>query len=450
MEISLKEADEWRMERRLNQAIQSSEEAMKRLELLSDKPVWISKSTMSRRDYWKKLHSALPSEYKTERTPMKRFKDVEAAPNDPFGVQGVKRSNSDLLKQLAQQMKQLSHRKKDPWKRTNNVSRPVEKPGVRSYYRHMDAELESYHEKWHEKSTQIQEIEDALAKYRITRESGDIERQHDAWVTNRQWGLLVDDVVREELAEIIDELLDEDEDEDSGRELPEEENAVVDDALHGGAMGEVLCQKFNVDVTRNLLQCLLPATWLNDEIVNFWFQMLGERDASLKRPLKSHFFNSFFFAKVSEGGYNFVNVRRWTRKLDLFAMDKIFVPVNVRNVHWCLAVIFMQEKRIQYFDSMMGAGTECLKVLLKYLHDEMQHKKSTEFDATGWELVATTENTPQQGNSHDCGVFTCMFADYLSRDEPLSFSQRDMKFFRKRMVLRMVEGSIPAEEEFDV
>lgn len=30
---------------------------------------------------------------------------------------------------------------------------------------------------------------------------------------------------------------------------------------------------------------------------------------------RSHFFNSFFYSKVSEGGYNFVNVRRWTRKV---------------------------------------------------------------------------------------------------------------------------------------
>ncbi|KAJ0388706.1 hypothetical protein ATCC90586_010716 [Pythium insidiosum] len=74
---------------------------------------------------------------------------------------------------------------------------------------------------------------------------------------------------------------------------------------------------------------MLPLQWLNDEVINFWFQMLADRDAALVKrgdlPKASHFFNSFFYTKVSEGGYNFMNV-------DLFAMDKIFVPVNVSNV----------------------------------------------------------------------------------------------------------------------
>lgn len=31
-----------------------------------------------------------------------------------------------------------------------------------------------------------------------------------------------------------------------------------------------------------------------------------------------------------------------------------------------MAVIFMTEKRIQYYDSMSGSGATCLKVLLRY------------------------------------------------------------------------------------
>jgi sentrin-specific protease 1 len=47
----------------------------------------------------------------------------------------------------------------------------------------------------------------------------------------------------------------------------------------------------------------------------------------------------------------------------------------------------------------------------------MQHKKSQPFDADGWKLVPTAPGTPQQENGSDCGVFTCIFADYLSRNE---------------------------------
>lgn len=35
------------------------------------------------------------------------------------------------------------------------------------------------------------------------------------------------------------------------------------------------------------------------------------------------------------------------------------------QTHWCLAVIFMTEKRIQYYDSMNGSGEACIKTLFK-------------------------------------------------------------------------------------
>jgi len=49
--------------------------------------------------------------------------------------------------------------------------------------------------------------------------------------------------------------------------------------------------------------------------------MMNDRDEALVKAgvlsKRSHFFNSFFCTKVSENGYNFINVRRWTRKVGL-------------------------------------------------------------------------------------------------------------------------------------
>ncbi|RWW88680.1 hypothetical protein BHE74_00002429 [Ensete ventricosum] len=61
-----------------------------------------------------------------------------------------------------------------------------------------------------------------------------------------------------------------------------------------------------------------------------------------------HFFNSFFFRKladldkdrgcVSEGRAAFLRVRKWTRKVNIFEKDYIFIPVNF-NLHWSLLII---------------------------------------------------------------------------------------------------------------
>jgi Ulp1 family protease len=71
-------------------------------------------------------------------------------------------------------------------------------------------------------------------------------------------------------------------------------------------------------------------------------------------------------------------------------------------------VIFMKEKRIQYYDShTVDTGKEHLDIILKYLIDEdkgQQHIKCDE-----WVLVTSTKSVPQQENIFDCGAFICMF-----------------------------------------
>lgn len=38
---------------------------------------------------------------------------------------------------------------------------------------------------------------------------------------------------------------------------------------------------------------------------------------------------------------------RWHKKFDIFKMDKVFCPINIKNTHWALCVIYMHEKRVQ-------------------------------------------------------------------------------------------------------
>jgi len=83
-------------------------------------------------------------------------------------------------------------------------------------------------------------------------------------------------------------------------------------------------------------------------VINFFFKLLQERDNLLsegdKSRKKSHFFNSFFITKLLDNGYNYSNVKRWTRAFDLFSLSKVFCPVNLQNMHW-LVIVGDQEGR---------------------------------------------------------------------------------------------------------
>jgi Ulp1 family protease len=68
-------------------------------------------------------------------------------------------------------------------------------------------------------------------------------------------------------------------------------------------------------------------------------------------------------------------------------------------------------------------------------------KKNTPFDYTGW-TIAQPKNIPAQENGYDCGVFTCIFAEYSSRGEPFDFSQSHMKYFRQRLIYEISQAEL--------
>ena len=75
----------------------------------------------------------------------------------------------------------------------------------------------------------------------------------------------------------------------------------------------------------------------------------------------------------------------------------------------------------------------CVLLCRDYLKEEHQDKKKSAFDCSGWAIECKAA-IPKQMNGSDCGVFTCVFAEFSSRRSELNFDQRVMADFRKRMV----------------
>lgn len=156
--------------------------------------------------------------------------------------------------------------------------------------------------------------------------------------------------------------------------------------------------------------------------------------------MRCHFFTTFFYKKLTgeRGGYNYQNVRRWTKDLDVTLPDYDlgFVPIHVGSAHWCLASMDFKAKRILYYDSLGGSDNDALQHLLQYVCDETHDKRGLTVDKKQWQLHVV-KKVPSQGNIVDCGVFTCKFADYLGEGQPLDFTQADMPYFRRRMLLEI-------------
>lgn len=239
----------------------------------------------------------------------------------------------------------------------------------------------------------------------------------------------------------------------SERRLNDAQRKIVSDALTGDP-SDVVVSKFNVDMKRKKLRCVRDGTWLNDEVINFYIEILKEYSAAKRNEDEQfpnvHLHNSFFYAKLAgeRGGYNYRNVRRWTRKVKIFDKDVVVIPINRGNTHWTCAAIFPRRKEIKYYDSMAGKGKDVLRALSQYVVDEWKDKKerhkldeTTKPDLSEWKTISTGSDVPQQHNGCDCGVFVCAFAQCLSCGiDPFDFSQKDMPNFRRHIALSIVSN----------
>ncbi|KAF7042895.1 hypothetical protein CFC21_052376 [Triticum aestivum] len=219
-----------------------------------------------------------------------------------------------------------------------------------------------------------------------------------------------------------------------------EDEMEVQDCLYGNGSSSkvlVLHEPSNIEVSREKIRCLRPHGWLNDEVINLYLELLKERGMrEPKRFLKCHFFNTFFYKKLACGktGYDYKSVKRWTtsRKLgyELIECDKIFVPVH-QNVHWCLAIINMKAKTVQYLDSLGGDDLRVYEMLARYIVDEVKDKSNKEIDISSW-TKESIDRIPLQENGWDCGMFMLKYIDFHSRGVGLSFRQDHMEYFRRR------------------
>ncbi|XP_071531621.1 sentrin-specific protease 1-like isoform X5 [Panulirus ornatus] len=236
----------------------------------------------------------------------------------------------------------------------------------------------------------------------------------------------------------VEEILPEEEtEEEEFVELTTDMEDIIDDALEKDPASEVLVDKFNIKITRRDIATLAGLNWLNDEVINFYMNLLMERGKNDNYP-SVYAFNTFFYPKLVKSGYQ--SVQRWTKKVDVFSYDILFVPVHL-EMHWCLATIDFQNKSVRYYDSMLGNNNRCLEALLEYLQSEHQDKKRENYIISDWTLE-NVKDIPQQMNGSDCGMFACKFAEYLSRQACITFKQQHMPYFRRRMVYEIVRARL--------
>ncbi|XP_042437645.1 probable ubiquitin-like-specific protease 2B isoform X2 [Zingiber officinale] len=202
-----------------------------------------------------------------------------------------------------------------------------------------------------------------------------------------------------------------------------------------------------VCINKRDIDLLQPETFINDTIIDFYIKYLKDKIQSDQKH-RFHFFNSFFFRKladldkdrgsISEGRAAFLRVRKWTRKVNIFEKDYIFIPVNF-NLHWSLLIIChpgevgnlkgdevnsCKVPCILHMDSIKGSHNGLKNIIQSYMWEEWKerHTEASDDDSSKFlNLRFVSLEVPQQENSFDCGLFLLHYVELFLQEAPSNF-----------------------------
>lgn len=185
----------------------------------------------------------------------------------------------------------------------------------------------------------------------------------------------------------------------------------------------IVVSQFGITLRRDDIEVLTGTNWLNDNIIDFYFQMIEAENDSIKC------FRSQFLSLFMRSGHDIFHS---SDNLNLFNFDLILVPVYLPS-HWALIAVYPREHHLVYLDSKLNSGIVYLEAMRSYLRNVTGEEQWT---------IATNQDIPRQFNNHDCGVFVCEFGIRLARKIEFNFAENQMSTIRERMKTAIKRGKL--------
>ncbi|CAM0957307.1 unnamed protein product [Alopecurus aequalis] len=184
---------------------------------------------------------------------------------------------------------------------------------------------------------------------------------------------------------------------------------------------------------RHLLTLLKPGEFVGDEIIHAYIHCISAKEHLQVRPGKSVFLEDPCISKLIKTGSCLPidytdDAPEWVlRRVETYLEhDMIFIPVNVDDIHWYVAVINFRKRCIQVLDSLgprmhrkdLISMLQGVENIFKYasLRMELKSAKWEDLNVTTWQREECIKSSLQTDGS-SCGLWMLNFMEYFTGDE---------------------------------
>ncbi|XP_047320685.1 uncharacterized protein LOC124924735 [Impatiens glandulifera] len=135
--------------------------------------------------------------------------------------------------------------------------------------------------------------------------------------------------------------------------------------------------------------------------------------------------------------------------------DDIYIPLNIKDVHWILCVVRLQQWRVDVYDCDPGCYANLDEFVLPMCQmipvifdKELPLEDKQRFPMLNPDSVLPytrrpESEVPKATKSGDCGVFVLMYIEYLTAGLNLSeVTSNEMKAWREKWAVRLFHGIV--------
>ncbi|KAL5647573.1 hypothetical protein ACJX0J_041928, partial [Zea mays] len=220
-------------------------------------------------------------------------------------------------------------------------------------------------------------------------------------------------------------------------------------------------------VERKWMECLFqPNAYLGDEVIDCYINLIkAQKHLKCRSGGRVNIENAFQFNFLKRDGdveikteelypiKDMTQICSAERRVFLYLdHDMVFIPINIREMHWYLAVIHARNMEIQVLDSLGTSQdrkdlTDSVRLQRQIdmisQRKELKDHRWPDLQVASWPLREIDMGYAKQTNSSSCDLFLLNYIKYWTGDELSdSFTQDDMSHFRKKMAAILLSSDL--------